>query len=164
MSSLNDQGKQTAAPRVQRDEDGRDITNFFSIYEVDCIRSKVPPDLWGEHVGDHLVGEALAYYLHMRRMGVDLRQWDTVRERFLRRFCRATRETVLAQLYRNTWRGDHGLYISCFFLQAVSRAVTFTPEELVELFLSKLPPDIKRQLTHSHTSVLYATTIGKKQQ
>ena len=118
-SSLNDQGTQTAAPRVQRSEDGRDITSFLSIYEIDCIRSKVPPDLRGEHVGDHLVGEALAYYLHMRRMGVDLRQWDTVRERFLRRFCRATRQSVLAQLYRNTWRGDHGLYIARF-----SQAVT----------------------------------------
>ena len=83
-------------------------------------------------------------------MGVDLRQWDTVRERFLRRFCRATRETVLAQLYRNTWRGDHGLYIARFS-QAVTHAVTFTSEELVELFLSKLPPDIKRQLTHNGT-------------
>ena len=83
-------------------------------------------------------------------MGVDLRQWDTVRERFLRRFCRATRETVLAQLYRNTWRGDRGLYIARFS-QAVTRAVTFTPEELVELLLSKLPPDIKRQLTHNGT-------------
>ena len=92
-------------------------------------------------------------------MRVDWRQWNTVRERFPRRFCQATRETVLAQLYRNTSRGDHGLYIARFS-QAVTRVVTFTPEKLVALFFSELPPDIKR---NSHKTVLYATTIGKKQ-
>ena len=83
-------------------------------------------------------------------MSVDLQQWEIVRKRLLRHYCRDTRDSVLAQLSRNNWRGDHGLYITRFS-QAGSRAVFFPPEKSVDLFLSKLPMDMQRQLTSNGT-------------
>ena len=150
LASLNNQSPSITAPRLARHEDGRHMASFLSIFELNCLRGNVPRELWGEHVGNHFIGQALDYYLSMYRMGDDLRQWDTVRERLMERFCQDTRETVMLQLHRLTWRGDPRLYATSF-AQAVSRAVSFTPEELVEYFLTRLPVEIHRQLTHNGT-------------
>ena len=98
----------------------------------------------------YLTGDALDYYLHMRRVGADLQQWEPIRDRFLQRFCRDTRDRVLAQLARNTWRGDHGLYATRF-AQAVARGVTIPPDELMGYFLANLPLDIQRSLAQNGT-------------
>ena len=133
-----------------RHEDGKTMSSFLANYEIQCLEGQVPPDMWATRMRRYLTGGALDYYLHMRRMGADLQQWEPIRDRFLQRFCRDTRDQVLARLARNTWQGDHGFY-STRFAQVVARGVTIPPEELVGYFLAKLPLDIQRSLTQNGT-------------
>lgn len=141
---------QYAPQQTLRHEDGETMSTFLANYEIECLEGLVPPELWATRMRRYLTGDALDYYLHMRRMGVDLTQWDPIRERFLQRFCRDTRDQVLARLARNTWRGDHGLY-STRFAQAVAKGVTIPADELVGYFLANLPLDIRRSLTQNGT-------------
>ena len=150
LIQLHIQSKQVVAPNALRYEDGQNISRFLSVYEVDCLEDKIPADMWGIKIRRHLTGDALDYYLQLRRADIDLRQWEIVRTRLQQRFCRETRENVLAKLHTNVWSGDHALYITRF-AQAVTRAVSFSPDELVKLFLAKLPLDIKLRLTRDGT-------------
>lgn len=151
MEGLNYQARQTHTPSTWY-EDGRNMAESLFLYELQCAEDNIPQEQWGLKIFRHLKGDALAFYLRMRRRSaIDFHQWEAVRERLLRQFCRDSRRSVLAQLGRNNWRGDHTLY-SRRFSQAASRAESFPAEELVDLFLSKLPFELQRQLTKNFTS------------
>lgn len=126
------------------------MSSFLASYEIECLEEKVPSDLWASRIRRYLSGDTLEYYLHLRRTGIDMKRWEPIRERFLQRFCRDTRDRVLAQLARNTWRGDHGLY-STRFAQAVARGVSIPPNGLVGFFLANPPVEIQRSLTQNGT-------------
>ena len=126
------------------------MSSFLANYEIECLEGKVPPDIWATRMRNYLIGDALDFYLHMRRVGIDLQQWEPIRARLLQRFCRDMRDRVLAQLARNTWRGAHGLYATRF-AQTVATGVTIPPDELVGYFLANLPLDIQRSLTQNGT-------------
>ena len=115
-----------APQQTLRHEDGKTMSSFLANYEIECLEGNVPPVMWATRMRRYLTGDALDYYVHMRRVGADLQQWEPIRYRFLQRFCRDTRDRVLARLARNSWRGDHGLY-AIGFAQAVARRVTIPP-------------------------------------
>ena len=115
------------------------MSSFLANYEIECLEGKVPPDTWATRMRCYLTGDALDFYLHIRRVGIELQQWAPLRDRFLQRFCRDTRDRVLAQLARNTWRGDHSLYATRF-AQTVARGVTIPHDELVGYFLAPSAP------------------------
>ena len=94
---------------------------------MDCLEAKVPISTWGVRIRGYLSDDALRYYMHMHRIGVDLQNWDTVREQLLSRFCKDTRLSVLAQLSRIKWQGDHGAY-AARFAEVVACSVSFSPE------------------------------------
>ena len=54
--------------------------------------------MWAPRMRRYLTGDALDFYVHMRRVGIDLHRWGPIRNGFLQRFCRDTRDRVLAQL------------------------------------------------------------------
>ena len=97
-----------APQQTLRHEDGKPMSSFLAA------------DTWATRMRRYLTGDALDYYSHKRRMGADLQQWEPIRDRFLQRFCRDTRDRVLAQLARNTRRDHHGLYATRF-AQPVAR-------------------------------------------
>ena len=48
----------------------------------------------------HSRSEALCFYhLHLRRLNIDLRNWEDVRKRLVQNFCNKPREMVLAKLH-----------------------------------------------------------------
>lgn len=131
-------------------EYGPEMSSFLANYEIECLEADLPTTMWGTKMRCYLKGEALNYYLYLRRIGTDFRQWEPIRENFLHRFCKDTRDSVLTQLGRNTWRGDHALYTTRF-AQAVARGVVFPPDELAKLFVANLPPALQRTLTDNGT-------------
>ena len=138
------------APRLHKCEDGKTMSLFLDNYEMDCLEAKVPTSTWGVRIRGYLSDDALRYYMHMHRVGVDLRNWDTVREQLLNRFCKDTRASVLEQLSRIRWQGDHGAY-AARFAEVVACSVSFSPEELTGFFLANLPEQLLRSLLQNGT-------------
>ena len=63
-----------APQQTRRHEDGKPMLSFLANYEIGCLEGQVPPDMWATRMRRYLTGVALDFYLHMRRVGIDLQQ------------------------------------------------------------------------------------------
>ena len=60
-----------APQQTLRLEDGKTMSSFLANYETEFLEGRVPSDMWATRMQRYLTGDALAYYLHMRRVGID---------------------------------------------------------------------------------------------
>ncbi|CDJ67238.1 Reverse transcriptase, related, partial [Eimeria necatrix] len=131
-------------------EDGKNMRDFLDLAELDFIERGLEERLWGEELKRYLRGDALRYWMYLRRTGESLTDWEQLRQRFCEHFCSITLERMKVMLAKNVWRGDHRAYSACF-ADIVAQGVTVAPDLLVGYYLANLPDEILREVTQGGT-------------
>ncbi|CDJ62675.1 hypothetical protein ENH_00021010 [Eimeria necatrix] len=131
-------------------EDGKNMRDFLDLAELDFIERGLEERLWGEELKRYLRGDALRYWLYLRRTGESLTDWEQLRQRFCEHFCSITLERMKAMLAKNVWRGDHRSY-SARFADIVTQGVSVAPDLLVGYYLANLPSELLREVTQGGT-------------
>ncbi|CDJ62567.1 Reverse transcriptase, related [Eimeria necatrix] len=131
-------------------EDGKNMRNFLDLAELDFIERGLEERQWGEELKRYLKGDALGYWLYLRRTGEPLTDWEQLRQRFCARFCGITKEWMKVMIAENVWRGDHHAY-SARFEAIVAEGVSVAPDLLVGYYLANLPEEIFREITQGGT-------------
>ncbi|CDJ48235.1 hypothetical protein EBH_0077810 [Eimeria brunetti] len=131
-------------------EDGKNMRNFLDLVEIDFVERGLEARQWGEELKRYLTGDALGYWLYLRRTGAPLTDWDYVRQQFCARFCNITKERMKVMVAENMWQGDHNAY-SARFAAIVAQGVPIAPDLLVGYYLANLPVEIYREITRSGT-------------
>lgn len=131
-------------------EDGKNMRNFLDLVELEFIERGLEERQWGEELKRYLTGDALGYWLYLRRTGVPLTDWEQLRQRFCARFCNITKERMKVMIAENVWRGDHHAY-SARFATIVAQGVSIAPDLLVGYYLANLPVEIYREITQGGT-------------
>ena len=131
-------------------EDGKNMRNFLDLVVLDFIERGLEERQWGEELKRYLTGDALGYWLYLRRTGVPLTDWEQQRQRFCARFCNITKERMKVMIAENVWRGDHHAY-SAGFATIVAQGVSIAPDLLVGYYLANLPVEIYREITQGGT-------------
>ncbi|CDJ65167.1 hypothetical protein, conserved [Eimeria necatrix] len=134
-------------------EDGKNMRNFLDLVELDFIERGLEKRQWGEELKRYLTGDALGYWLYLRRTGVPLTDWEQLRQRFCAQFCNITKERMKVMIAENVWRGDHQAY-SARFAAIVAQGVSMAPDLLVGYYLANLPVEIYREITRGGTRKL----------
>ncbi|CDJ59495.1 hypothetical protein, conserved [Eimeria maxima] len=129
-------------------EDGRNMRNFLDLAEIDLAERGVETRQWGDELKRYLTGEALGYWLYLRRTGASLTDWDNVRQQFCARFCSMTKERMKEMIADNVWQGDHKEY-TARFAAIVAQGITMAPDLLVGYYLVNLPEDLYREITRN---------------
>lgn len=129
-------------------EDGRNMRNFLDLAEIDLAERGVETRQWGDELKRYLTGEALGYWLYLRRTGASLTNWDNVRQQFCARFCSMTKERMKEMIADNVWQGDHKEY-TARFAAIVAQGITMAPDLLVGYYLVNLPEDLYREITRN---------------
>ncbi|CDJ67236.1 hypothetical protein ENH_00032970 [Eimeria necatrix] len=150
LASQMAQGAVQASHRAIGFEDGENVRDFFDLAELDFIERGLEERVWGEEIKRYLRGEALRFWLYLRRTGERLTDWERLRQRFCERFCNITLERMKVMLAKNVWRGDPHAY-SAGFADIVAQGVTVAPDLLVGYYLANLPDEIIREVTHGGT-------------
>ncbi|CDJ67800.1 hypothetical protein ENH_00041710, partial [Eimeria necatrix] len=131
-------------------EDGKNMRDFLDLAELDFIERGLEERLWGEELKRYLRGDALRFWLYLRRTGEPLTDWEQLRQRFCEQFCNITLERMKVMIAKNVWRGDHHAY-SARFADIVAQGVTVAPDMLVGYYLANLPGEILREVTRGGT-------------
>ncbi|CDJ67980.1 hypothetical protein ENH_00045930, partial [Eimeria necatrix] len=131
-------------------EDGKNMRDFLDLAELDFIERGLEERLWGEELKRYLRGDALRFWLYLRRTGEPLTDWEQLRQRFCEQFCNITLERMKVMIAKNVWRGDHHAY-SARFADIVAQGVTVAPDMLVGYYLANLPGEILREITRGGT-------------
>ncbi|CDJ67037.1 Gag-pol, related, partial [Eimeria necatrix] len=131
-------------------EDGKNMKDFLDLAELDFTERGLEERLWGEELKKYLRGDALRYWLYLRRTGESLTDWEQLRQRFCEHFCSITLERMKVMLAKNVWRGDHHAYSACF-ADIVAQGVMVAPDLLVGYYLANLPDEILREVTQGGT-------------
>ncbi|CDJ34106.1 LOW QUALITY PROTEIN: uncharacterized protein EMH_0087850 [Eimeria mitis] len=131
-------------------EDGKNMRNFLDLVEIDFDERGLDARHWGEELRRYLRGDALGYWLYLRRTGAPLSDWEILRQQFCARFCNITKERMKVMMAENVWRGDHTAY-SSRFAAIVAQGVSMAPDLLVGYYLANLPDDIYREVTRGGT-------------
>ncbi|CDJ33163.1 uncharacterized protein EMH_0014960 [Eimeria mitis] len=135
---------------ITASEDGSNIKSFLSLVEREFRDSEVPMEEWGGLLGKYLTGKALAFVEFLKQSGVDMTDWNHVRNRLCEKFCSLTRETMIDMLAENRWTGDYSGHIARF-TDVVSMGAHIPAEELVTWFFTLLPPEIGERITREGT-------------
>ncbi|CDJ35190.1 LOW QUALITY PROTEIN: uncharacterized protein EMH_0024440 [Eimeria mitis] len=75
-------------------EDGKNMRNFLDLVEIHFVERGLEARQWGEELKRYLTGDALGYWLYLRRTGVPLTDWAHLRQQFCARFCNITKERM----------------------------------------------------------------------
>ena len=65
----------------------------------------LPPELWGDDLGEYLDEEALRCWTDLLRSGADMTDWSLVKQELLKTFCTVDRATRIYQMAANKWTG-----------------------------------------------------------
>ncbi|CDJ63606.1 hypothetical protein ENH_00045770 [Eimeria necatrix] len=130
-------------------EDGKNMRDFLDLVELDFTERGLEQRQWGEQLKRYLTGDALGYWLYLRRSGVPLTDWEELRQRFCAQFC-ISLERMKVMIAKNVWRGDHRAY-SARFADIVAQGVSVAPDLLVGYYLANLPDEILREITQGGT-------------
>ncbi|CDJ50702.1 hypothetical protein EBH_0035640 [Eimeria brunetti] len=131
-------------------EDGKNMRNFLDLVEIDFVERGLEARQWGEELKRYLMGDALGYWLYLRRTGAPLTNWDCVRQQFCARFCNITKERMKVVIAENVCQDDHNAY-SARFAAIVAQGVPIAPDLLVGYYLANLPVEIYREITRGET-------------
>ncbi|CDJ34780.1 uncharacterized protein EMH_0092710 [Eimeria mitis] len=131
-------------------EDGKNMRNFLDLVEIDFVERGLDARHWGEELRRYLRGDALGYWLYLRRTSAPLTDWEYLRQQFCARFCNVTTERMKVMMAENVWRYDHTAY-SSRFAAIVAQGVSMAPDLLVGYYLANLPDEIYREVTRGGT-------------
>ncbi|CDJ67969.1 hypothetical protein, conserved, partial [Eimeria necatrix] len=131
-------------------EDGTNMKNFLDLAELDFLERGLEEQQWGEELKRHLKGDALGYWLYLRRTGEPMTDWEYLKQCLCEHFGCITKERMVALMAENVWRGDHRAY-SARFAAIVAQGVSVAREHLVGFYLANLPDEIAQRLTEEGT-------------
>lgn len=130
----------------KRTEDGTTMREFLTLIEGHFLDMRLEPERWGKEFLGYLTGSAFTFGTYLRDT-IDLRDWELVKAKFLRRFGGTKdREQLIRELSKIKWNGCPDEYIR-HFMSVVEQGAPWSDDQLVRLFLSKLPLELDLAIT-----------------
>lgn len=114
--------------------------------QMELLEADVPESRWGSELRYYVTGDAASYWMYLKQSGISLKDWPTVRAMFRTRFCRDSREAVIKNLHCCEWQGNDAVFSSTF-AAIVAKGEDIPQQELISLYLAKLPTDLYLSIT-----------------
>ena len=150
LQQMSEQRSTSApAPPIPWDK-GNSMNSILTLMELPFMMRGLPPECWGDELGEYLDEDAQWCWTDLLRSGADMTDWSLVKQELLKSFCTVDRAKLIYQMAANKWTGDCSAF-SATFSRITARGVQLSAEDLVGYFLTNTPAELRWAVTQRGT-------------